>query len=796
MDILDDLNKIEQEQKGADAGDFSAVYYNKIAPSTKEADYLNTNTGWVYACTTVISDEVANIDIELFKKKSDDEVEQVFNHPVLDLLNKANNFTTKFDLFSLTQQYLDLAGEAPWFVLKDGALPSEIFLLRPDKLVVKAGSKDFVDGYAYRNDKGKEIPIEADELIFIKYPNPTNMFRGQGTLQAAATVVDIEKFSETYNKNFFFNGASAGIIFKTDKVLQKDVRERFKKQIDQSYKGVSNAHKYLILEAGLDAKPLQLSQKDMEFFNQLNWTRDKILGIFRVPRTALGITDDVNRANAEATDYVFAKRTIKPKMKRLIEQLNEFLLPMYPDGEQLYLSFKDPVPQDVEKQTKVYESGIKNGYLTINEVRAMQGLEGIGPAGDIVYFNGQPVDGTQNNNDSGEKIFGKEKQKILVAIKARNKSATYKEKVKFINEKITKAVNAVRGDIKNMIIAEEKHQDKTVMKWSEQKKEDNWHAIIKRADRNEMRIRRAVEKQFDAQLERILTSNNQKNIKVGDWKLNIDNEKQIWFRILLPIISDIVIEEGQSVMSAISAGLTFDAFDEVVQNFIDNHTSLISKGINETTNRKIRRLVKDNFKESEEVIARKMRKMFDGFTRDRAKLIARTETFKAINFATEEGYKQSGVVEGKEWFTALDERVCPFCMPLHGKIFAVGETIYSKGDTVHGSDGSSFVADYETIKYPPLHANCRCGLIPVLIGQKEFEKVIKAKITLSKYKKENRGQEEIDKINEKIDKLKTEQNKTSEDVKKVDNKIGDIDKKTDKKIDKIAEGVKGILEDE
>ena len=703
MDIINELKNIEEKSMP----NFNAVYYNKIAPASKERNYLEKSTGWVFACCNVISDEIAKTKLKLYKRKGDN-VEEVVEHPILDLLYRANNFTTKYDLFWLIGQYLELAGEAPLFVERENGIPKQIYLLRPDKITVKAGQEgEFVSGYVYRNDKGTDIPIEVDEMVFIKYPDPVNSFRGQGTLQGAAIVADIEEYSEEYNKNYFYNSATPSMFFKTEQKLTKDVRENFRKSLNQNFKGVHNAHKFLILEGGLDAKPLQLSQKDMDFINQLNWTRDKILGIFRVPRTALGITDDVNRANAEATDYVFAKRTIKPKITRIIEQLNEFLVPMFGDGESLFLDFEDPVPEDKESKIKYYESGLNKGYLTINEVRVMEGLEVLDNADvPLLPMNLQPIGTSLNPVEIGK------------SIDRRNKKATKEfaksEKNKAIDEVIKDSVKEVKGDIKNLVHSEEARRTKISKKWIESKKEKAWKNLIQRTDKDEDRIIKACNKQFNRQIDEIMKGKKKKGyVLPNKWLLDVDKERNIWFKVFLPIITDIVAREGQDALNSVATGMKFDVLHRA-KTFIEDKTMKFSWEVNKTTNEKIKRVLKANINENEVKIGRELRKEFADMKVNRSKLIARTETFKATNFATEEGYIQSDVVEGKEWFTALDERVCEFCAEMEGKTMGLGKAWKPRGSSMTGQEGGTLKFDYETIIDPPLHANCRCRIVPIL----------------------------------------------------------------------------------
>jgi HK97 family phage portal protein len=764
MDIIKELSNIQNKE--AQITDFSSVYYSKIAPAMKSTAYLETSVGWVYACCAAIADEIAKTEIKLFKKTKKG-LEEIFEHPVLDVLYKANDFTTKFDLFWLIGEYLELTGEAPLFVIKQGNIPTQLFLLRPDKFNVLAGKNGvFISGYSYRNAEGKDISIDIDEMLFIKYPDPVNYFRGKGTLQAATRIVDIEQYSEEYNKNYFFNSATPSLAFTTEQKLSDNVRDRFRKQIEQNYKGLNNAHKFLIMEAGLDAKPLQLSQKDMDFINQLNWTRDKILGIFRVPRTVLGITDDVNRANAEATDYVFIKRNIYPKIKRIVEQLNEFFLPMFPDGDQLLLDFANPIPEDLTVKTNYYVQGLNNGWLTPNEVRQFEGLKIL-------------EDGTGNELSrpfSLQPIGEITPTKGVHLLNTRNKYASKDFISKEIENIIDDEVSEMRSEIVGIVKSGEEKRNKDITQFSRAKKEDIWNATIKKADNFESIFTKELNKQFNKQADEILKG-KKKGVVESKWLLNIDKEKQIFFKVFLPIITEIVMKHGQDSLDDVISDETFK-MNDAVKYFIDNKTIKFATEVNITTNDKIKKILADNYKENESIISKKIRDMFDDFSVSRSKMIARTETFKAVNFATEQSYIQSGVVEAKEWFTALDERVCEFCDALDGKTVSLGKSFFKRGDTVSGSDGGEFDADYETIQDPPLHANCRCSLAPVIVGQKEYKNIVDKK-------QKNRLEKQLEKINLRIE----------EQEKEFDTKIEKVKTEANDKINKTLDEVIESLEE-
>lgn len=75
---------------------------------------------------------------------------------------------------------------------------------------------------------------------------------------------------------------------------------------------------------------------------------------------------------------------------------------------------------------------------------------------------------------------------------------------------------------------------------------------------------------------------------------------------------------------------------------------------------------------------------FEKYSNQRAQVIARTEITSASTKATVDAWEQSGVVKGKEWYTAPDERVCDHCGAMHRKIIPVSEDFGKNGETLAG----------------------------------------------------------------------------------------------------------------
>jgi len=682
--------------------------YNGTYESVKVAkpdDYLKAAKSWVYACVTAIADDVASIEFKLYSIKPNGDMKELYEHELLDLLYRVNPFTTKFDHIHLTQQYLELAGEAPWLLDRtggNGGAPTAVYLLRPDRLTPLFDAKGLLNGYKYKKDDGSESKLDAEDVILIKYPNPAKPMRGRGTLEALRTTIAIDENAERYNENFFRNSATPDFVLKTDKTLEKDEIKRITERWDKKYRGTENAHKTTVLQKGVGVERLQMTAKDMDFLEQQKFTRDKILSIFRVPKTIVAITDDVNRANAETADYVFAKRTIKPKMERIIEQLNEFLVPLF--GDNLWLDFEDPVPENVEAKLSRYNSALTQGWMTTNEVRQEEGLDNIDGGDEILKpFNYSPI-GTVNEpvvppaNNTGKmllrRIGNRDKKKNMV-----------------IHDEIRKIV-------KDFLV--KKNGKKKTKKEAEKpltKEEQFWVRQTNLSGKFEIRFAKILKKLFHIQRMAVLRKLEGKAINPNDFLFDVEDEATTFAISLKPLIRGIIKEEGKLALELVGINEPIDMTVARIIKYLNETPIKFSTEITQTTNEGIRDAISTGVGEGEGIgkIAKRINDLFDGYETTRSFKIARTETSRSTNFATDEGYKQSGVVTGKQWLTALDERTDEACVEMNGKIVQLDNDFLKDGDTI-----ANVTVDYGNVTYPPLHVNCRCTIVPI-IGAKSMK---------------------------------------------------------------------------
>ena len=182
-------------------------------------------------------------------------------------------------------------------------------------------------------------------------------------------------------------------------------------------------------------------------------------------------------------------------------------------------------------------------------------------------------------------------------------------------------------------------------------------------------------------------------------------------------IAEVFEKEGGRIWDSLSykidGGLegSFDVYNPYIDEFLDDYSFKFAQSVNQTTVEAIRTTISSGEQSGFGMreIAELVQEYFEGCKKSRALMIARTETIRASNAGAVESYRQSGVVEGMEWLTASDERACPFCAELNGKIVGLGENYFDLGDKLTvgtGDERMTMVFDYEAVRYPPAHVNC------------------------------------------------------------------------------------------
>lgn len=692
---------------------------------------LEANREWVFKNNDVIAKEVAQIKFTLYQlgmSKGQVTYTEVPDHALLQLLDKFNSANTTSDAMYNTQSHKKLVGDAFWLLIKNGKTITDIFLLPPDKVTIKIGSPtngdhDLIDGYEYDDTIDGEAIKETyskDEIIHFKNPNPNNMFRGLGTVEASADTIDIDNLTNETTRRYFKQGAISNIVLTTEQALGDDQLKRLRAEFTSAYSGVRNAYKTMIFGGGVKPEKMAFSNKDMEFLEQLEWYRDKLMVIFGNTKASLGIIDDVNRATHESSMIAWKRNSVKPEMKSIVDTLNEFLVPMF--GNNLVLGFDDPVPED--RVAKISEAKETKDILSINERRAILGYE---PAegGDII-----PSIESNRRADQMTAPVAPAPAKSLIppALKDVNLEPILRRQRWYAKLEMYRELKAKALPIARQIVQDKKketvEEERESASFTNEQVWAYWAKQINVVDQFEERFEEQVVK-YITYFEKIVLENLDAEIagrkkKSKNWLTAdlLDNEELLTKAELdfVPLLMEEVTVAGGQALRLLDIDDPYIPYS--IRDAVKKNVRKFTSSMLQTDRDKLIAIIAEGLEAGTPVpgIRSEITDAFKGFKKNQANLITRTEVIKASNMASIDAWEQSGVVMAKQWLTAEDDRVdTTLCAPMNGKIIGLRDRFFKKGEEFNGH-----VFDYESIKQPPIHPGCRCVLLPVLEDQKGF----------------------------------------------------------------------------
>jgi len=233
---------------------------------------------------------------------------------------------------------------------------------------------------------------------------------------------------------------------------------------------------------------------------------------------------------------------------------------------------------------------------------------------------------------------------------------------------------------------------------------------------------KAMLKRIWAEEERILIANIKKMKKAWLHKDKVDDilySSAIFEKKLTNGATDIAIEvmtaEGKRVVSIYDFDMVFDVQNPEVTKWLKSYMPIFSEKLEAVSAKKLRASLIEGIEAGEGVpgLANRVYEIYKDWGFTRAETIAQNQVIRASSRAALNVYRQSGVVKKKIWITYFDERTCPHCEMMDGKVIGIETNFFDLGDeSIAKVDGKEQILkmNYEEIEGPPLHARCRCAV--------------------------------------------------------------------------------------
>ena len=355
-----------------------------------------TRNAIVHRAVRLIAESIGGLSFVLYEGTAEHTA-----HPLLDLMARPNPRQDGASFLESVASHLLLAGNAyiEAVSIADEAASQnqsvrELYALRPDRMKVVPGPDGWPQGFEY-TVSGQSVRFDQSAaqppILHLSLFNPLDDYYGLSPLEAAATAVDTHNAAAHWNKALLDNAArpSGALVYAGPEgaVLADAQFERLKKELADQYQGTANAGRPLLLEGGLDWKPMSLSPKDMDFMEAKHSAAREIALAFGVPPMLLAIPGDNTYSNYQEANRVFWRSTVLPLAGRIANALTQWLAPSFGgslEGKSLTLAADtDKVEALSGDRAALWERVTKAPFLTVNEKRDAVGYGAV-QGGDVI----------------------------------------------------------------------------------------------------------------------------------------------------------------------------------------------------------------------------------------------------------------------------------------------------------------------------------------------------------------------------------------------------------------------------
>lgn len=376
---------VEQGGLTSDAGEY-----------VSDTTALSLSSAW--ACVNLLAGTIATLPLVLSRTKRDGSREAYSDHPLYRILHDSPNADqTASDFMEFTQAAIELRGNGYARKLRSGNRIIGLEPIAPGSEMARP--KRLANGsIEYRWTKDGRSYIGTDEDVLHIRGFGGDPLGGMSTLEFARNTLGLARSIDRAAGKTFGNGIRPSGVLKFDKFLSPQNREIAETALLEKYTGAMNAGRPLILEGGAEWQQLSINPEDAQMLESRAFSVEEVCRFFGVPPFMIGQTEKTSSwgTGLEQQILAFQKFTLRRRLKRIEQALMKQLLTPVERAEGVVIEFnlEGLLRADSQARATFYQSGLTNGWMTINEVRRLENMPPV-EGGDVPRMQSQNVPITQ-----------------------------------------------------------------------------------------------------------------------------------------------------------------------------------------------------------------------------------------------------------------------------------------------------------------------------------------------------------------------------------------------------------------
>ncbi len=347
--------------------------------STAERTRIYSTMTVVFSCVKKLYTSAIEPPLTMMKKGPDGD-ELVEEHPILDILDRPNMVMSFGDIITHLILNLFLTGAGYWWEMRNNAGMLNSIWPVPTAWVKELWKNGQLVGFEVKQTNKKPVPVEPNDIMWIKFPDPLNPIGFIAPLEPAMHNVETDQEQEAYIIEMLKNAKVPGFVMKqndpwTEPQMIK-ANAKLEEKVGRGARGGA-----LFLSGDNADMELLAPLKDLDWPGLASLSETRICSTFGVPPILIGLRSGLDRAtysNAEQAETHFVENTMVALWTMIEEALTRNLLQNEGIEDHWFRYDLSNVRQLQENEGEISDRALKQfhgGLITRNEGREMIGRE-------------------------------------------------------------------------------------------------------------------------------------------------------------------------------------------------------------------------------------------------------------------------------------------------------------------------------------------------------------------------------------------------------------------------------------
>lgn len=334
----------------------------------------------VLSCVSLLADSVASLPLRAITQTGDRSVG--VETPTFLTFPAAT--VTQYELIHMVVSSLALHGNAYlWLDYAGGTagMPSQIVPLHPDNVNVTITGNDRTYTVAGQ-------PIDINQILHLRWFTPPQAARGISPLHQQRNTIGSALAVERHVSQWYGEGGTPSSVLEVDGDISVEAAKVLQATWETQHR---RRRRPAVLSGGVKWKPISASAADMELNASREYSVSEIARVFRIPAHMIGAKSaSQTYTNNEQAGLNFLTFTLLPWLRRIESAFTDLM----PPGQRVQFDTAAFLRADTINRYRAHQLGIASGFLTPNEVRAIEGLERFEGGDDFVMaLPGSPMAG-------------------------------------------------------------------------------------------------------------------------------------------------------------------------------------------------------------------------------------------------------------------------------------------------------------------------------------------------------------------------------------------------------------------